>query len=182
MALPPGACGARFRTPDENRRWVRHFPSLASPGSASRSAFGSRSFAPEDGSCLLPLTLPFLPRRTIPFPEPPACSGLIGRCRGHHLTGAFQRPASARDRRILFLPSRLRHRRIVRLFLCRPQPRDPFPPHWLTVATIGLGPTVFAHAPPQPGGRRVTRFRDRLCGPLIRPDRFRVAHRLISRS
>ncbi len=123
----------------------KYHPGFSEVGIAS--AIGPRSFAPEYGSCLLPLTLLFNPRRTILFPEPPACSGIIDLIRGHHPVGCL--PAAG-----------LSPRRISPFFLLpaatpgdfavfyRSKPQDFLPPHWLTAATLGLGPTVFAPAPP----------------------------------
>jgi len=114
--------------------------SLASPRSASRSSCGTVIVGL--GIRVLPLTphVAFsFPGGRLPRDNLPLVSGLIGLDRGHHpFRGAFLRPASARDGRIPFSSFPVATPADCAALSSRPAPQDPFPPHWLTVATIGL--------------------------------------------
>jgi hypothetical protein len=133
----------------EMRMHPVHYPQGRHPANAG-------SLALRHGSCLLPLKLPFHLIRTTPFSMPP--NGFGSYRVSAVITGlsnpapSFRIAQSATARLPFPLP-------VATPAGCggdwsaRSAPPDGGPPHWLTVATHGLAPTVFAPCPETPERR-----------------------------
>ncbi len=133
--LPPDRAGAGCDHP---------FPGLFPQGSAGATGLVAPPGSPRYGSCLFALKLRFLRMQATPFSAPPA----FGSYRPGPLIPPRGRPRTAgltpRLDRSPCVP-RLRSRDLWTAFRWSDTVRNN-PPHWLTVATAGLAPTVSAFA------------------------------------
>jgi hypothetical protein len=129
-------------------------PSYRKVGTAP---FGQRSLALRHGSCLLPLKLHFHLSRTTPFSVPPARFGSY--CASAVITGLFiplpsNRITQSATLRLPFPLPVATPSGCSGFFSVRSEPLDGGPPHWLTVATIGIHRLCPPHVPkPRNEGR-----------------------------
>jgi len=137
---PPPACRVRLlgpaavrlqRAPGSGLRWKTPLGAVPSfldfPRSASRPMFASRSFAPEDGSCLLPLTLRFHSQTDDSVSGTSRMFGPYRPGPGHHPAGCLPAAGLSPRRVDPFLALTGCDAGGLRSFLVRPKPRDSIP-------------------------------------------------------